>query len=273
MSASYGQPPAASQPGTGPTRSSGLDLGGILALVGAALGLIIYFCSFSQVAQVFVNLLVYLLLGAGLLAAGTLLPSSPNALVPAAVLSAVGSLGVLASVVAVPEGLDVAGIVIVVLVLALLQTAALVAAALVGSGVIRMRPRPSPFPSQPWGQQYGAQPGQFPPGQYSSGQAPQGQYGQAPQGQYGQPPQGQYGQAPQGGSFNQPTQQHPAPGQYGQGAGQYPPGQQPPGQQPEYGQPGEQSRPGEGPGSTGPQTPGYGQPGTPPGGGAGPDRT
>lgn len=264
MSSSYGQPPAAPQPGTGPTRAGGLDLGGILALVGAVLGLSIYFCSFSQEAQVFVGLLVYLLLGGGLLAAGTLLPKSPSSLVPAAVLSAVGSLGVLASVVAVPEGLDVAGIVVVVLVLGLLQTAALVAAALVGSGLIRMRPRQSSFPSQPWGGQYGAQPGQFPPGQY----------GQAPPDQYGQPPQGQYpGQAPQSGPFDQPTQQHPAPGRYGQGAGQYPPGQHPPGQHPEYGQPGEQSRPGEGPGSTGPQGPGYGQPGTPPGGGAGPDRS
>lgn len=259
MSAPFGQSPATPQPGQGPSRGGGLDLGAILALVGATLGLIIYFCSFADVAQGSLGILGYLLLGGGLLAAATLLPKSPNALVPATVLAVVGALGVLASVVAVPAGLETPGIIVAILILSLLEAAVLVASTLAAAGVIKKQPRPAPFRGQQWGPQSGSfpaqQPGQFPPGQY--GQAPPGQYGPGQPGQYpGQPAQpAQYGQ---------PPQQSP-PSQYGPDTAQFSPG--------DYGPPGDQPRPGEGgPGQQG-QNPPYGQPGTPPGGVSRPDRS
>ncbi len=278
MSAPYGQPPAAPQPGPSPSRGGGLDLGGILALVALGLGLVIYFCNFSADALGFSSPLLYFFLVAGFLGAGTLLPRAPAVLVPAAVLAAAGTLGTLNAVVLA----DPPSIVIVILVLGLLQTAALVGAVLVDAGMIKMKPAPAPFPGQQWGPPSGsfpAQPGQFPPGQY--GQGPAGQYGQGQPGQPGQYGPGQPGQSGQPGQYGQPSQQSP-PNQYGQGTAQFGPGGERWGGESwkggDYGPPGEQPRPGEGepgqrePGQQGPNPP-FGQPGTPPGGERGPDRS
>jgi hypothetical protein len=261
MSAPYGQPPAAPQPGSSPSpsRGGGLNLGGILALAALGLGLIIYLCNFSADALGFSSPLLYFFLVAALLGAGTLLPKSPAVLVPAAVLAAAGTLGMLNAVVLA----DPPSIVIVILVLGLLQTAALVGAVLVDAGMIKMKPKQTPSPGQQWGPPSGsfpAQPGPFPPNQY--GQSPAGQYGQGQPGQYGQPSQ----QSPPNQYESDMTQQFSQPwgGEPWKGGG--------------YGHPGEQPRRGEGepgqrePGQQGPNPP-FGQPGTPPGGERGPDRS
>ena len=259
MSAPYGQPPAAPQPGPSPSRGGGLDLGGILALAALGLGLIIYLCNFSANGLGVSSPLLYFFLVAALLGAGTLLPKAPAVLVPAAVLAAAGSLGTLNAVVLAGQS----SIVIVILVLGLLQTAALVGAVLVDAGMIKMKPKQTPSPGQQWGPPSGsfpAQPGPFPPNQY--GQSPAGQYGQGQSGQYGQPSQ----QSPPNQYESDMTQQFSQPwgGEPWKGGG--------------YGHPGEQPRRGEGepgqrePGQQGPNPP-LGQPGTPPGGERGPDRT
>ena len=264
MSAPYGQPPAAPQSGPSPSREGGLDLGGILALVALGLGLVIYFCCFSIEALGITALLLYFFLAAALLGAGTLLPKAPAVLFPAAVLATTGTLGVLNVVVLA----DPPSIVIVILILGLLQTAALVGAVLVDAGMIKSKPRSTPFSGQQRGSPSGsfpAQPDLFAPGQY--GQGPAGQYGPGQPGQPGQPAQpGQYGQPPQQSPPNQyggsdTTQQFNPPwrGESWKGG--------------DYGHPGEQRRAGEGePGQQGPNPP-FGQPGTPSGGERGPDRT
>ncbi|MDQ3886109.1 MAG: DUF5336 domain-containing protein [Actinomycetota bacterium] len=261
MSVPYGQPPAAPQSGPSSSRGGGLDLGGILALAGLVLGLIIYFCNFSVSALGFSSPLLYFFLVAALLGAGALLPKAPATLVPAAVLAMVGTLGTLNAVVLV----DPPPIVILILVLGVLQTAALVGAVLVDTGMIKTKPKGVSFPGQQWGSSgsFQTQPGQYSPSQYG----PAGQYGPAQPAPSGQP--GQYGQ---------PSQQ-PPPNQYEQETAQF--------SQPwsggswksgDYGRPGEQLRPDEGesgrqgegePGRQGPNPP----PGTSPGGARGPDRS
>lgn len=259
-----GRPPAP-QPGPAAGRSGGLDLTQMMVLATAALGVIIFACSFANdLARATVE--VYLPLAGGLLAACFLLPKPPKTLPVAAVLSTISLLIFLRAVVSAST---IPAILIVVLVLALLQTAASVGALLMDAEVIKFTPKPaaqqggwSPqsggFP-QPFGQHQGqqpqpgqqAQPGQQPqpgqqvqpgqqpqPGQFPHGQ-PFGQQGQ--QGQTAQP--SPYSGAPQSGAQPaQPpgaggTQFMPQPGQFGQ------PGVQPGGQQ--------QTPPGTPPGGTG----------------------
>lgn len=238
MSAPYGQQPP---PQSGPSRPSrgGLDLTGILALAAAGLGVVIYLCSFAPSALLLrVGPALPLFLGAGLVAAATLLPNGRRMLVPAVVLAALGALQLLVAATSdfpgppppLGVGDDTSGIVITVLVLGFLQAGALVAAVLLDAGVVtaptggwpsRQRGAPSSASSAPHGQ-YSQ--GQYPPGQYPPGQhpPPPGQY-QYPPGRYGPGPQEPGGYSPQAPA---PTAQQPGP----------PPGQYvPPGQ---YGQPG-----------------------------------
>lgn len=234
MSTPYGQQPPAPPPGPSRPSRSAPDLGGILALAAATLGLIIYICSFAASALVVRgSFSLVLVLGAGLLGAATLLPSVSRVLVPAAVLSALGSLTLISVVggsvpdAAAPIGPDgsTPGIVITMLVLSILQTGALVAGVLIEAGIIRVNAgapaRPQSSGAPPPAPQPPAPQGQYPPGQYAP---PPGHY-QYPSGQYGQPGpshQPQYGQPapPQQGQYGQPAppqQGQPAPpGAYGQ---------------------------------------------------------
>ncbi|WP_026360364.1 DUF5336 domain-containing protein [Amycolatopsis nigrescens] len=215
--------PPAQQPAQG--GGAPLNLGLVLTLAITGLGLVNYFMAFSAEARG-ADLIVYFLLGGGLLAALRLLPNGPKTLPYAAVLSVLGGLGVLAAVVQAEE---VPGIITGILIVGIVQMLVAVAALLFEAGVIKA-PEPKPQPAYGQPQQFG-QPGQF-------GQQNQpGQFGQA------QPP----GQSDQG-SFSQPTQ--------------YGPPVQPPGQQattyaPQQGQFYQQQSP-----ESGQQKP----PGTPPGG-------
>ncbi|MGH3979155.1 MAG: DUF5336 domain-containing protein [Pseudonocardiaceae bacterium] len=279
MSAPYGQPPAVpQQPGSPQPRRGRLGLDQILALVAGGLGLVIYLVSFAEGALLIRGFTVAVFVAAGLLAAATVLPKAPAAIVPAAVLSAAGTLWVLSFVVAEsdPGGFGTVQTVttanVIVTILGFLQVAALVVAALMGAGIITTQSGPSPSPQQPsWGRQAGgfpAQPGQYPPGQY-------GQPGQYPPGQYGQPgqyPPGQYAQPgyypPGQGGPGQGSPGQGSPGQYGQGQpGQY--GAQPSqaGNTTQFEQPGNR-RQGDQAGQGQP----YDSPGTPPGGTQGPDQ-
>lgn len=283
MSGPYGQPPPAPRSDRSRVLLGRLDLGGILALAAAALGLIIYLCSFAAGAvAVQASQVLLLFLGAGLLGAAAVLPDAPKVLVPSAVLSALGTLSLLVGIVtglfaplfgpASPgqSSASTPGILITILVLGFLQTGALVAAVLAGSGILTSRTGAVSSPQQPWGAQPPPSPGQYPPGQYGAppfGHQPPAHPGRGPQepaapyGRPGPPYQAQYGQpgpprqVPYG-------QQGPPPGQQGPPPGQPPPGQPPPGQpSPPPGQPGpppaQPGRPGQ-----------YGRPGPTP-----PDRT
>lgn len=220
-----GSQPAVPQPSSPGVRGAGPDLGYILCLVAAGLGLVIYACSFSDDALgVASGLILPLFLTAGLLAGAVALPKAPNMLLVAAVLSAVGVLVLLLGIV---KNDDTNAIVVVIMIAGLLQLAGIAVALLADQGMIKMAPK-APAYSQPGGwnpqsgsfqqQGYGQQPGQF------SQQPPQ-QYGQPPQ-QYGaQPGQQPFGQPPTGGQPSQPGPQ--------QGEGRPPQfGQQPYGQAP-----------------------------------------
>lgn len=256
MSAPYGQQPPA--PPSGPSRPSrgGLDLIGILALAAAGLGLIIYVCSFAPSALlVRITFGLPLFVGAGLVAAATLLPNGRRWLVPAAVLAALGTLGLLVAVTSEfpgpppPLGVDegTGGLVIAILVLGFLQTGVLVAAVLLDSGLI------TPEAAGGWSsRRRGAQP-PAPQGQYPAGQHP------PPSGQYQYPP-GRYGPGPQEPPGDYGPQGSPPTAQYGQPApppAQY--GQAPPPYQAQHGRPGPPSQ-----GQYGPQGPPPGQYGPPP---------
>ncbi len=262
MSAPYGQQPPAPPGPSRPSRGS-LDLGGILVLVPAGLGLIIYLCSFAAAAVVVRgSLSMVLFLGAGLIGAATLLPNVSKLLVPAAVLSALGTLTLLVNTVASPfpvapppfePDTSTPGIVIAILVLGFLQTAALVAVVLLEAGIIapNVGARPSrqksgvAQSSAPQGQYPPAPQGQYPPGQYAPPPAPH-QYPPGRYGQYGHGPQeppGGYGQQgpPSTASHGQPGPQQQGP--YGPGPQQQgQPG--PPPQQSQYGPPPQQGQPG-----------------------------
>lgn len=236
MSAPYGQQPPSP---SGPSRPSrvGLDLTRILVLAAAGLGLVIYLCSFVPSALlVRITFGLPLFVGAGLVAAATLLPNGRRMLVPAAVLAALGTLGLLVNVMSdfpgppppLGVGEGASGIVITVLVLGFLQTGALVAAVLVDTGV--MTPKTGGWPSRQRDVQPPAPQGQYPAGQYPP---PPGQY-QYPPGRYGPGVQEPVGHSPQAPA---PTAQQPGtpPGRYVP-TGQY--GQPGPSPQGQYGQPG-----------------------------------
>ncbi|NKE63753.1 hypothetical protein FXN61_46410 [Lentzea sp. PSKA42] len=220
MSVPYGapqqQPPGPAQhqapPQTpGAPGANNINLGLILPLVAAGLGLVAYLVAFAD--DVSGN--VTYLLAAGLLAGLSVLPSIPKGFVPvAAILAAVQTLLQLQGIIKSPsvQGLD-----IVLLIVALLETAAIVLAFLLAEGIVKFEPKPAnPYAGQQgqpggWNPQSGAFPqqGQHPQHGAPQQQAPQPQFGQ--QQQFGQQPQQpqQPGQPPQQTSFM------PQPGQFG----------------------------------------------------------
>lgn len=218
MSVPYGAPqqqppgPAPHQPSAAPGAGN-LNLGMILPLVGAGLGLVAYLLAFSDDIGG-----VTWILAAAALAALTLLPNAPRFLPVAAALAAVQTLELLQGII---KASSVEGLAIVLLIVSLLQTAALVLALLLGEGIVKFEPKPAnPYGGQPggWNPQSGAfqQQGQHPQGQHQQhGGAPQ----QAPQQQFGQQPQQQFGQQPQQpqqpGQPPQQTSFMPQPGQFG----------------------------------------------------------
>lgn len=235
MSAPYGQQPPA-PPGTSRPSRGSLDLGRVLALVPAGLGLIVYLgCFASAASAVRGSLSLVLFLGAGLLSAATLLPNVSRMLVPAAVLSALGSLTLLISVVSSPVSVPPfeqeasrPGIVIAILILGILQTGVLVSTVLLEAGIIAPTAGGGPSRQPSRAAQSPAPPGQYPPGQYGP-----------PPGHYQYPPAGypQYGRSPQEPPSGSGQQGHPATAQYGQ-SGRQQQGQPGPLQQGQYGQPG-----------------------------------
>jgi hypothetical protein len=172
----FGRPPQRPNP------LGNLSKATLLYLVTTALALVAYFCSFSSSAGG-LNIQVMILLAGGLLAVLDLLPKVPDTLAFSTLLSSVGGLAVLASVIEASGG-TVPGIQYVILVFAVLQFGVSVVALLMDHEVIKMAPRqavpfqPGPNPSTT---------GSFP----QTGQGPaQGHPGQpGPQGAPGQPPQ------------------------------------------------------------------------------------
>jgi hypothetical protein len=178
---------------------AGVNLSVLLSLGVTLLGVVAYFCGFSDEASG-AEFEIRLLLVAGLLAAFRVLPTGPRFLPVAAVLSVTGGLFMLDTVIGIPEGAKTPGIVVVLLIMGILQMLVAVAALLFDFGVLKM-----PTPSPP-----GA--GNWPP----SGQFPQQQQQQPPPPQYGSPgAQTQY--------QPRPDQFPPAPGQHpGTPPGGYP---------------------------------------------------
>ncbi|MFD5824338.1 DUF5336 domain-containing protein [Lentzea sp. NPDC060358] len=242
MSVPYGapqqQPPGPAQhqaphQAPGAPGANNINLGLILPLVAAGLGLVAYLVAFAD--DVSGN--VTYLLAAGLLAGLSVLPSVPRGFVPvAAVLAAVQTLLQLQGIIKVSsvQGLD-----IVLLIVALLETAAIVLAFLLAEGIVKFEPKPAnPYA----GHQQGQQPGGWNP-------------------QSGSFPQQQAQQHPQSGAF--PAQ--PQAPQQQQSFGQQSFGQQPQQPQQQPGQPPQQT-------SFMPQPGQFGSPGTPPGGFGGPQQ-
>jgi hypothetical protein len=201
----------------GAPAANNINLGLILPLAAAALGLVAYLVAFAD--DVSSGNVTYLL-AAGILAGLSVLPSIPKGFVPvAALLAAVQMLLQLQGIIKSPsvQGLD-----IVLLIVALLETAAIVLAFLLAEGIVKFEPKPAnPYAGQPgqpggWNPQSGAFPqqGQHPQHGAPQQQAPQGAPQQQPsfgQQQFGQQPQQpqQPGQPPQQTSFM------PQPGQFG----------------------------------------------------------
>jgi Family of unknown function (DUF5336) len=181
----YGQPPQSNP-------LSGVNLPVLLALGVTLLGVVAYFIGFSDEASG-VEGGIQLMLVAGLLAVFRAVPNGPKYFPVAAVLSVVAGLGLLDSVIGVPEGAKTPGVVVVLLIMGILQMGVAVVALLFDLGVLKV-PTPAPH--------YGPPSGQFPQ------QPPPGQYGQ----QYPQQP----GQYPPPGQPGQPGPQHPGtpPGGY-----------------------------------------------------------
>jgi hypothetical protein len=154
----------------------------LLALGVTLLGMVAYFCGFSDEADT-AAFDVRLMLLAGLLAAFRALPNAPRYFPVAAAIAVLAGLSMLDTVIGIPEGLDTPGIVVVLLIMGILQMAAAVVALLFDFGVLKV---PAPRHTQ-YGQ-YGPPSGPFPgPGQYP----PPGQQTtfQPQQGQFGQPGQ------------------------------------------------------------------------------------
>lgn len=234
-----GSQPAAPLPPSPDAPSSGQNMGFILSLATAGLGLIVYACSFSDdafSAGITTSVVLPLLLGGGLLAGAVALPKKPNTLLPATLLNALGVLILLLLVIKNED--DTSAIVVVILIVGLLELAACTVALLMDHGMIKIRPRmpgyggqpqtggwtapPGAYPQPGYGavpEGYGAAPGGYgQPGQYGSqqpGQYPQ-QYGSAPA-SGAQPP---YGQAGQSGHSAQPGQSGHSGGQHAHGRGQ-----------------------------------------------------
>ncbi|WP_112262264.1 DUF5336 domain-containing protein [Lentzea terrae] len=219
------QAPPQAHGAPGAPGANNINLGLILPLVAAGLGLIAYLIAFAD--DVSSGSVTYLL-AAGALAGLSVLPSIPKGFVPvAAILAAVQTLLQLQVIIKSPA---VAGLDIVLLIVALLETAAIVLAFLLAEGIVKFEPKPA----NPYAGQQG-QPGGWNP---QSGAFPQ--QGQHPQ-QHGAPPQ----QAPQQGQFGQQQQFGQQPQQPAQQPGQ------PPQQTSFMPQPGQFGAPGTPPGGFG----------------------
>jgi hypothetical protein len=176
----FGQPPAAPNP------LGQLGIPGLLTLAVLVLALASYFCSFGGGA----GIEVMTLLAGGLLAGLALIPKAPATMPFATVLSVVGGLAMLDTVINSSGG-GVPTTFILILVLGLLQAIASVVVLLLEYGMIKLAPRPA-VPHAAAGYQGGyapQQPGSQQPGpnQQQSNQATT--FMQAPQ-QQGQPQQG-----------------------------------------------------------------------------------
>ena len=170
MSVPYGapqqQPPGPAQhqaphQAPGAPGANNINLGLILPLVAAGLGLVAYLVAFAD--DVSGN--VTYLLAAGMLAGLSVLPSIPKGFVPVgAILAAVQTMLQLQGIIKSPsvQGLD-----IVLLIVALLETAAIVLAFLLAEGIVKFEPKPA--------NPYAGQPGQGQPGGWNpqSGAFPQ----------------------------------------------------------------------------------------------------
>jgi hypothetical protein len=207
MSLPFGSQPAVSQPNPPAEPGSANNLGFILVLVATGLSLLVYACSFSDVAAFGLaggSVVLALLLAGGLLAGVNVLPKAPKTLLPAAVLTAVGVL-ILLLVVIKSEG-STPAILLIILIASILQLGAVVTALLMELGLVNLGARKAPSyggATSPWT----GQPSPFP--QQGYGQAAAGApYG----GQYGS-----YGAAPPGGVQ---YGQHGSPGPLGPGSGQ-----------------------------------------------------
>jgi hypothetical protein len=199
-------PPGYGIPAQQPNPLAGVSLSVLLALGVTLLGLVAYFCGFSDEANG-ADTQIVIMLVAGLLAAFRALPDGPKFLPVAAVLSVAGALWELDGVIGIPDGGKTPGIIVVILIMGILQMLVAVAALLFDYGVLKLPPPQQQVP------QYGPPAGQFPPGQQPPQQQP-GQYGSP--GEYGSPgAQTQY--QPQPGQFPPPGQ-HPGtpPGGYPQ---------------------------------------------------------
>jgi hypothetical protein len=279
MSVPYGLSPAAQQPGP-PTATAGPGLGNVLAIATGGLGLVIYLLSFSADVGGYLRtgLVGVLLLGGALLAAASALPKAPATLVPAAVLVVTGTLWLLIDVTNGPAFLGPAsevvttpGLAVVALVLAFLESAVCVVALLAQAGIVKMTPRPGPYPQPQWGP---------PPGGYPGGPGPGGYPGQQSVG----PPPGGFPQpyTPATAQYGHPGPYSGQSAQYNSQAGQY---SGPSGQYSEPGQYSDQpTRISEQPARLSDQPTQYseqpggsgqygGQPGTPPGGFGAPDKS
>ncbi|MBP2476267.1 hypothetical protein JOF53_005139 [Crossiella equi] len=216
MSVPYGAPPPQPQHQSGPpaggSNAAGPNIGQILALVAAGLGLVVFFCCFSDdVARAGLPLGVLLVLASSLLTGLTQLPKSPQFLWVASVLSVLGTLDLLLNV---TNALSVTGLFVVVLIAAVLQTGAVVTALLLDIGLVKIEAKPkataNPYAPPPpqtggWNPPSGAMPQQQPPfGQPTFGMPPhQQQPPQQPQhGQFGAPPFGQQPPPPATGGNN-----------------------------------------------------------------------
>lgn len=186
------------QPGYGAPQQQANPLAGVslpvlLALGVTLLGLVAYFCGFSDEAAG-AETQILLMLIAGLLAAFRALPTGPNFLPVATVLSVAGALWELDGMIGIPEQQDTPGILVVVLIMGILQMLVALAALLFDLGVIKL---PPPSPQVP---QYGPPSGQFPqqqpPTQQYGSPGAQTQYQPQP-GQF--PPPGQHPGTPPGG--------------------------------------------------------------------------
>ncbi|MFS8101478.1 DUF5336 domain-containing protein [Lentzea alba] len=223
MSVPYGapqqQPPgpaqhhqAPQQPGAAPGANN-INLGLILPLVAAGLGLVAYLLAFAD--DVSSGDALWLMV-AGALAGLTLLPNAPKFIPVAGALSVVQMLLVLQGII---KGPSVEGMQIVLLIVALVQAAAIVLTLLLAEGIVKFEPKPAnPYAGQ---QQHG-QPGGWNPQSGAFPQQGQPQHG-APQQQAPQQPQfgqqQQFGQQPQQpqqpGQPPQQTSFMPQPGQFG----------------------------------------------------------
>jgi len=146
----FGQAPAAPNP------LGRLGVSGLLVLGVFVLSLVAYFVSFGGGS----GFEVLSLLAGGLLAGLTLLPNGPATLPYAAVLSVIGGLGQLDTVINISGG-SVGTSMILILVFGLLQAVAAVVALLLEHGLIKLAPRPAvPLSAYP---PSGPFPGQQPP--------------------------------------------------------------------------------------------------------------